>query len=760
MIVFKYNTRTTSENFCSCISNYDFVSYMHNYMESKTDDISSEIKNISSEIKNMSWFTGAMESDPTVKSMLVVLDCIHKQFQAHDNFNYDDAKTLLTSDNCPISFNCLDLNDGLGIDSGIRDLYIKMNTRGLLLTDFELFKADLQKTGVDNTFFDLMGRYLGCNNSESEYERKQVIGKFNCDFTNFFFRVIDNGEIKYGNRADGNWQMFDVAMMNFINEIIRMNYFCTISNLGVATKKYRYHNDVVRKMSGKEFSNFIRTRGSSFNEGEKGEEGYWADKDEVPYNDIEDSLTQSFKEIIDLLNNLWKEYEEKNGLVFDIDGDNKCRILLSEMMKQYAINPQDNNALPNRESVLHMALLEFIHKFGIPHSDNEKAAFIAWSRFVWKIDRSLEFKSFDEAVETLKGYKKILGCCNESTQEDVLKAIVRSGEDLMGGAAKLQYGEEFLKAVLIINNHEWREVIKEAEDYFSSLKNGKGVYVPRERKYDGQIWFLLDLAKENDGYNLDKFKKAFIVSKKVFKGSRELNINSNIFERALLAISVRDNINYDHLNSMGVNTTETKKFVGDDFSNHISHDYCSRENDRNKARYDITLSLLKELLTASSNIYDIENWDIEGLLKKEYIEKTEDNWNNWKCVFIKNDILNEQFNTNLRRDSGFEPGRWDIEDFSYTAVYSTGNRRGRCGELNTFLLGVKLSELHFTGISYELRDLGDEYLNAERNFPTRYLSVNGYDIGYMKGKYWRRENNQISELGDLDTTISTLKAER
>ena len=107
------------------------------------------------QIKDQPWFTGAMDSDPTVKSMLVVIDCIHTLFSNFEKgdsnkIDYSKAAEILVSRDCPISFFCLDLNNALGIESGIRDLYIKMNARGVPLTDFELFKANLQKKDNKN----------------------------------------------------------------------------------------------------------------------------------------------------------------------------------------------------------------------------------------------------------------------------------------------------------------------------------------------------------------------------------------------------------------------------------------------------------------------------------------------------------------------------------------------------------------------------------------------------------------------------------
>ena len=244
---FLYTTRTTSETFCKKICEEEWSLDLALDEENKSC--------IADQIKDRPWFTGSMDSDPTVKSMLVVIDCIHTLFS---NFDKNDADKIdyvkvaetLVSRNCPISFFCLDLNDALGIESGIRDMYIKMNARGVPLTDYELFKASLQKKDNKNENFDLMAEYLADN--DTALDRVKIIGKFNNEYTNFFFNLIDEGRINDPTVHSSEAQMFDISMMNFINEVFRMNYFCAISNQGIGQKTYRGDGDVFRKMSGKE----------------------------------------------------------------------------------------------------------------------------------------------------------------------------------------------------------------------------------------------------------------------------------------------------------------------------------------------------------------------------------------------------------------------------------------------------------------------------------------------------------------------------
>ena len=130
---FTYETRSSSREFCERLVNTDI-------------DFNKE--EISADIKNYSWFMPFWENDPTVKSMLVMLDAIHDKFK-NSNF-YDRLEN--------IKFSFLELKE-FGLTD---DLYIKMNARGKPLSEFENFKAEFEKelsqeikAKLDNEWLDL-----------------------------------------------------------------------------------------------------------------------------------------------------------------------------------------------------------------------------------------------------------------------------------------------------------------------------------------------------------------------------------------------------------------------------------------------------------------------------------------------------------------------------------------------------------------------------------------------------------------------------
>ena len=140
---FTYETRSSSREFCEKL------------VDAVIDFGKGEI---SADIKNSSWFMPFWENDPTVKSMLVMIDAIHDKFK--NSTFYDRLEN--------IKFSFLELKE-FGLTD---DLYIKMNARGKPLSEFENFKAEFEKelpqeikAKLDNEWLDL---FWGLKDSDKE----------------------------------------------------------------------------------------------------------------------------------------------------------------------------------------------------------------------------------------------------------------------------------------------------------------------------------------------------------------------------------------------------------------------------------------------------------------------------------------------------------------------------------------------------------------------------------------------------------------
>lgn len=120
---FSYHTRISSTRFFEKLVDFNL-------------DLECNIGKISDIIKNQPWFFVTWKNDPTIKSMLTMLDSIQENFNMDSN-NYFEKLTNSES----IYFEFLNLERFNLTDS----LYIKMNARGKPITDFENFKAVFEK---------------------------------------------------------------------------------------------------------------------------------------------------------------------------------------------------------------------------------------------------------------------------------------------------------------------------------------------------------------------------------------------------------------------------------------------------------------------------------------------------------------------------------------------------------------------------------------------------------------------------------------
>ena len=193
---FSYETRYSARNFCHELVNYN--------PEFKKDSLSEEII-------DQAWFPLDWKNDPTISSMLRMLDAIHNRFKSVTDLWNKLKERCITFYFLPIK------------DMGLTDeLYIKMNSRGKPLTLFEHFKAELEREirniddelankimrKIDIDWTDLLWKYRNSNTGslddniiDDEFLR---YFKFICDV--IYYRK----EISAGNRGKDVFELLDL----------------------------------------------------------------------------------------------------------------------------------------------------------------------------------------------------------------------------------------------------------------------------------------------------------------------------------------------------------------------------------------------------------------------------------------------------------------------------------------------------------------------------------------------------------------------
>jgi len=127
---FTYATRPSARLFCERLAEF----------QPQVGEIGGS-KGLTVWLTDQSWYLHTWQHDPTIQSMLVILDALNQRF-----FNWSDEdchaawNRLAEAQNPAISFHLLPMAANGLTD----DLYIKMNSRGKPLTAFENFKANFE----------------------------------------------------------------------------------------------------------------------------------------------------------------------------------------------------------------------------------------------------------------------------------------------------------------------------------------------------------------------------------------------------------------------------------------------------------------------------------------------------------------------------------------------------------------------------------------------------------------------------------------
>lgn len=181
LMKFSYETRASAKEFCSGL------------VKNLIDIPANDDESLSKVITNGWWFFLSWKKDPTVQSMLVMLDAIDNKFR--DTTGFFDK--LISKTTPPVTFQFIAI-DNFGLSD---TLYIKMNARGKSLTDFENFKAKFEQ-------------YV-----EKEHPQKKadLAKKIDGVWTDLFWKHKED-------------DLIDRPFMRFFNFITEMLYYLNFEN--------------------------------------------------------------------------------------------------------------------------------------------------------------------------------------------------------------------------------------------------------------------------------------------------------------------------------------------------------------------------------------------------------------------------------------------------------------------------------------------------------------------------------------------------
>ena len=397
---FSYETRTSSREFCEKLCGFDI----------------SKVSKASDAIQKQTWFYTAWKRDPTIQSMLRMIEGSEKKNRQGNDFidgleelfkECDQLKLMgywnkLKSDDCSIKFSKLEINSNeLPVSD---DLYIKMNARGKPLTDFENFKADLLSSLEDNNDATDYGSLIDNN------------------WTNHFW---NNDEI----------DIFDKKWMAFLCRLV----------VCIQIEKLSSNNETNEKIA----------------EVLKGWSVYKDDTDKsfsYAYKDFRDFKGVFIADVLDRLENIFKGWSNLSKLDnFTLDsswGDDFCFI------------PKNVNgavsSLTMKTRVLFYGTMLFCEKCG-ESGDCSIDKWNAWRRVMWNLaENTNESSTVDGFVGVIKMFNQLdKGCL------DIYNYLYEKGDELKYDFEQLK--EEKDKVKHIIKDLNFETFIKEAES-LSCLK--------------------------------------------------------------------------------------------------------------------------------------------------------------------------------------------------------------------------------------------------------------------------------------------------
>lgn len=461
---FEYATRKSSTEFCRRIVSHniiaDLLSMRGSNRETKLSDV----------IENQGWFFSTWKQDPTVQGLLVMLDEIDKQIkQEQVNVLYSNL-----FEKRPIVFQWQPLEGYTLTD----DLYIKMNARGLRLTDFEVFKAlyELSLNGVDST--------------KKECFTTNIDGKW-CDF--FWQKQKDMGST-------------DIVMERILRLMIALGYARQIKSKDQNTlDKLFYRNSQKLPFAYSEYRKLgvfhdTHLKDANIKEDIKTQE-----------NDIAQCIIETFNTICN---------NENSPL-----NNTCCTPWCDEQELLKKILTSDFKELTYDDFVYFYAFISFSARY---HGKNKEEELKSWMRYVYNLTNATSINDSTELAGIIRSIDKIIESIDD---KDVLLWIVENKP--IDAFSKNQRYEEVIKANLILwgndnNKPEWKDIIE---------KNEQDKYM---RGQIGFLLVIADVytlkAEKFSDDALQKFKDCSQKARKLFEYFVDKNdlMKQHLLERALL----------------------------------------------------------------------------------------------------------------------------------------------------------------------------------------------------------------------------------
>lgn len=452
---FTYETRTSAHEFCNELVNAEI-------------NLSALLKeSLSKTIMDKAWYYATWGNDPTIKAMLNMLDAIHEKFR-----NTSGLYERLTHNESPvITFQFLNLKKFSLTD----DLYIKMNSRGKQLTDFENFKAKFEQL---IKYSNLKGTYkLFLGTIEEEVKAHEYFAhKIDTIWANLFWNYRNEN-------IDDNY--FDDEIMNFIRLVITNHY----AVFGQGAEKVANIQMLIGRDNNDNNLTYLQYK---------------------ELNCLDEKLISDLINIFDLLAN----------------GDKTIKTYLEDS-NYYNEAEVFKLSLGNKTGYRDKLRFYALYKYLIIFKTTEGLS--SWMRVIYNLTDNFIYNRPDEYIRSIQSINELLPKSNNILGE------LQDQKNKIGGFPEVQVREERIKAYLIEKDVKWEDAILKIErhGYFTGqigfILNFSGIEAFFQSNQD------CNWSANEDSVYFKKFQFYSQCAKAIFNAEGLHFFHDFLWERALLS---------------------------------------------------------------------------------------------------------------------------------------------------------------------------------------------------------------------------------
>ena len=433
---FVYETRSTATVFCNKLSSYR---------------VNLDGQTPSQAIRKAKWYFRSFDRDSTISAMLTMLDAIHERYIQQERH---DLYTKLPNLQFYVK--------SLGYFNLSEELYIKMNARGLQLSPFENFKADLTNF-VANASYEPYKQLVPLyrKNSEEKVE--------------FHFNFSVKLDAKW---IDIFWKKgtdnFDAAYMNFFTRFFACKYI-------VATKDIVSDRDIRQDATLRKL----------YTDAESSSES----NEYLGFQEFERLLQQhpEYIKTLDKVLDVFYEYDYKDDR----------RAIFKQMLPSWekpSPDSGDDFYSNNASKMTHIKLIAFgaVVEFIDAYKDFDTNTFNQWMRVVWNVIENTNIDSLTPVSSLIRKFSAVIrNTARRSAEgESFYAALSQWRDDNIQERENRALIEEVSKAALISTDETWNDIFVEAEVH---------------PFFKGMVMFFY-----HQDMNVDEFRSAYLLVRDMF----------------------------------------------------------------------------------------------------------------------------------------------------------------------------------------------------------------------------------------------------